>query len=80
MAVLAELLPPERAELSGRALRALEEAHPGLPGELSELGAVLAEAAGSAYGPPSCSSRQARGHASSRRWRPPRRCLTGRRI
>ena len=31
-AVLASLLPPERALLAGRALAAAEAAHPGLPG------------------------------------------------
>ena len=45
-AVLAELLPPERAELSGRALVAVHRAHPGLPGPWCELAAELAEGAG----------------------------------
>ena len=45
-AVLAELLPPERAELSGRALTAVHRAHPGLPGPWCELAAELAEGAG----------------------------------
>ena len=45
-AVLAELLPPERAELSGRALVAVQRAHPGLPGPWCELAAELAEGAG----------------------------------
>ena len=43
-AVLAELLPPERAELSARALVAVQRAHPGLPGPWCELAAELAEA------------------------------------
>jgi DNA-binding CsgD family transcriptional regulator len=45
-AVLAELLPPERAELSGRALVAVHRAHPGLAGPWCELAAELAEGAG----------------------------------
>ena len=45
-AVLAGLLPPERAALAGRALDAVEAAHPGLPGEWCVLSADLAEDAG----------------------------------
>ena len=45
-AVLAELLPPERAELSGRALVAVQRAHPGLPGPWCEVAAELAGGAG----------------------------------
>ncbi len=45
-AILAELLPPERATLAARGLRAVETAHPGLPGEWCELAAELAEQAG----------------------------------
>ena len=45
-AVLSELLPPERAALSRRALEAIEAAHPGLPGGWCELAAELAEGAG----------------------------------
>ena len=45
-AILAELLPPERATLASRGLRAVETAHPGLPGEWCELAAELAEQAG----------------------------------
>ncbi len=45
-AILAELLPPERATLAARGLRAVEAAHPGLPGEWCELAAELAEQAG----------------------------------
>jgi DNA-binding CsgD family transcriptional regulator len=45
-AVLAELLPPERAELCGRALVVVQRAHPGLPGPWCELAAELAEGAG----------------------------------
>jgi DNA-binding CsgD family transcriptional regulator len=45
-AVLAELLPPERAAWSRRALGAVDAAQPDLPGEWCELGAELAEAAG----------------------------------
>ena len=45
-AVLAGLLPPERAQLAGRALAAVEAAHPGLPGTWCALAAELAEAAG----------------------------------
>lgn len=45
-AVLAELLPPERAAMSARALVAVRRAHPGLPGPWCELAAELAEAAG----------------------------------
>ncbi|TWF75098.1 regulatory LuxR family protein [Pseudonocardia hierapolitana] len=44
-AILAELLPPERATLAARGLRAVEAAHPGLPGEWCELAAELAEQA-----------------------------------
>jgi DNA-binding CsgD family transcriptional regulator/tetratricopeptide (TPR) repeat protein len=45
-AVLGDLLPPERAELAGRALVAVEQAHPEVPGAWCELAAELAEAAG----------------------------------
>jgi DNA-binding CsgD family transcriptional regulator/tetratricopeptide (TPR) repeat protein len=44
-AILAELLPPERAALAARGLRAVEAAHPGLPGEWCELAAELADQA-----------------------------------
>jgi DNA-binding CsgD family transcriptional regulator len=47
-AVLAGLLPPERAMLAGRALAAAEEAHPGLPGAWCTLAADLAGRAGDA--------------------------------
>ena len=47
-AVLAGLLPPERAQLAGRALAAVEAAHPGLPGAWCMLAADLAERAGDA--------------------------------
>jgi DNA-binding CsgD family transcriptional regulator len=45
-AVLSELLPPERRDLSHRAWPAVERANPGLPGPWCELAAELAEAAG----------------------------------
>jgi ATP/maltotriose-dependent transcriptional regulator MalT len=45
-AVLAELLPPERAALSRRAVAAVEAAHPELDDEWCQLAALLAEAAG----------------------------------
>jgi len=45
-AVLAGLLPPERAGLAGRALAAVEAAHPGLPGAWCTLAADLAGRAG----------------------------------
>ena len=45
-AILAELLPPERVLLASSGLRAVEQTHPGLPGEWCELAAELAEAAG----------------------------------
>ncbi len=45
-AVLAGLLPPERATLAGLALSAVEEAHAGLPGAWCMLAADLAERAG----------------------------------
>jgi DNA-binding CsgD family transcriptional regulator len=47
-AVLAGLLPPERAVLAGRALAAVEAAHPGLPGPWCTLAADLAGRAGDA--------------------------------
>ena len=47
-AVLAGLLPPERALLAGRALAAVEAAHPGLPGGWCTLAADLAGRAGDA--------------------------------
>ena len=47
-AVLAGLLPPERALLAGRALAAIEAAHPGLPGTWCTLAAELADGAGDA--------------------------------
>ncbi|HEX8771503.1 MAG TPA: AAA family ATPase, partial [Acidimicrobiales bacterium] len=45
-AVVAQLLPPERATLSSRALEAVEAAQPGLPAGWCELAAELAEGAG----------------------------------
>jgi predicted ATPase len=45
-AILAELLPPERVLLASSGLRAVQQTHPGLPGEWCELAAELAEAAG----------------------------------
>jgi DNA-binding CsgD family transcriptional regulator/tetratricopeptide (TPR) repeat protein len=45
-AVLAELLPPERAALSRRALEAIDVRHPDLPGGWLELAAEFAEGAG----------------------------------
>jgi len=45
-AVLAELLPPERVELSYRAAEAIEDKRPGLPGEWCERVAELREQAG----------------------------------
>jgi DNA-binding CsgD family transcriptional regulator len=45
-AVLGELLPPERQELSRLAWPAIEHAHPGLEGTWCELAAELAEASG----------------------------------
>jgi DNA-binding CsgD family transcriptional regulator len=45
-AVLGDLVAPERARLAGRALTALEQARPELPGAWCELAAELAEAAG----------------------------------
>lgn len=45
-AVLGDLLPPEVAMLSSRALAAVEAAHPQLNDEWGELAAALAEAAG----------------------------------
>jgi DNA-binding NarL/FixJ family response regulator len=45
-AILAELSPPEHVVLASSGLRAVEQAHPGLPGEWCELAAELAEAAG----------------------------------
>ena len=47
-AVLAGLLPPERALLASQALTAVEAAHPGLPGTWCMLAAELAEGAGNA--------------------------------
>ena len=47
-AVLAGLLPPERSLLAGRALAAVEAAHPGLPGAWCTLAADLAGRAGDA--------------------------------
>lgn len=47
-AVVSEVLPPERRELSSRAWPAVERAHPGLPGPWCELAAELAEASGHA--------------------------------
>jgi DNA-binding CsgD family transcriptional regulator len=45
-AVLAGLLPPERARLAGEALGAIESAHAGLPGDWCRLAAELAAVAG----------------------------------
>lgn len=47
-AVLTQLLPPERATFSRRALDGVRRAHPSLPGDRCELAAELAEAAGAA--------------------------------
>jgi hypothetical protein len=44
-AISAQLLPPERVTLALSGLRAVEQTHPGLPGEWCELAAELAEAA-----------------------------------
>ncbi len=44
--VLADLLPPERMQLSRRALDAVRLAHPGVPGTFCEMAAELAEGAG----------------------------------
>ncbi len=44
-AILAELLPPERVLLALSGLGAVQQTHPGLPGEWCELAAELAEAA-----------------------------------
>ncbi len=44
-AVLGSLLPPDHAAIAGRALEAIERAHPGLPGEWCELAAEIADAA-----------------------------------
>jgi DNA-binding CsgD family transcriptional regulator/tetratricopeptide (TPR) repeat protein len=45
-AVLGDMLPPERTSIAGRALAAVEQAHPGVPGAWCELAAELAEVAG----------------------------------
>jgi DNA-binding CsgD family transcriptional regulator len=45
-AVLADLLPPERAALAARALEAIETDHPDVPGAWCELAAELSESAG----------------------------------
>jgi DNA-binding CsgD family transcriptional regulator/tetratricopeptide (TPR) repeat protein len=45
-AVLATLLPPERAAVSARALDVVSETRPGLPGPWCELASELAQAAG----------------------------------
>jgi DNA-binding CsgD family transcriptional regulator len=45
-AAVAEVLPPRRTVLAGRALTALEDAHPGLPGHHRDVGADLALQAG----------------------------------
>jgi DNA-binding CsgD family transcriptional regulator/tetratricopeptide (TPR) repeat protein len=45
-AILARLLPPQRADLSARMLTVIEQLHPGLPAEWCDLAAGLAEAAG----------------------------------
>ena len=47
-AVLAALLPPERALLAAQALATVETVHPGLPGTWCMLAAELAESAGNA--------------------------------
>jgi DNA-binding CsgD family transcriptional regulator len=44
--ILADLLPPERADLAGRAADVIEAMHPGLPGEWCERVADLREVAG----------------------------------
>lgn len=45
-AIIADLLPPERAKLAAQALAAVEAAHPGVPGEWCDLAAQLADQAG----------------------------------
>ena len=64
-AVLAGLLPPERAVLAARALAVAEAAHPGLPGAWCTLAADLAGRAGDAPGPARCCSKPGGGT-----WRP----------
>src|SRR5206468_3324214 len=49
-AVLAELLPPERAELALAAAEVIEDNRPGLPGEWCERAAELRDQAGDALG------------------------------
>src|SRR5207249_398395 len=49
-AVLAELLPPERAELAHTAAEVIEDNRPGLPGEWCERAAELRDQAGDALG------------------------------
>ena len=44
--VVAGLLPPERVDLARRALAAVQEEHPGLPGTWCDVAAELAELAG----------------------------------
>jgi DNA-binding CsgD family transcriptional regulator/tetratricopeptide (TPR) repeat protein len=44
-AIVSELLPPESARRSARAVAVIEEAHPGLPGTWCQLAAELHEAA-----------------------------------
>jgi DNA-binding CsgD family transcriptional regulator len=45
-AILAQLLPPQRARLATRLLDVIDQAHPGLPGDWCELAAQLAQEAG----------------------------------
>ena len=65
-AILAELLPPERATLAARGLRAVEAAHPGIPGEWCELAAELADTPRNRSGRPRCTWSQGGGHSSRR--------------
>ena len=76
-AVLAGLLPPERALLAGQALAAAEAAHPGLPGTWCVLAAELADVSGNTARAARCCSRPAVVTWPWGRWPAPSRPLPG---
>ena len=70
-AVLAGLLPPERARLAGHALAAIEVAHPGLPGDWCRWPPSWLPERATASAPVRCCWRPAAGTSPSARWPAP---------
>ena len=70
-AVAAAVLPPRRAALAASALAALEDAHPGLPGQHCDVGADLALQAGDRWRAATLLRDSAANRCAAERW-PPR--------